>query len=224
VWEASRTSIPKSWPLAARRAAKKVGPQLRYTSSSREGKIEIPAKKVLTKMRRFLLFALLIGGAELMQASIIETISFNLSDLHSGSTLSGTFTLSNSPAAGDTAPVLLSFSDPSDYSPTSLAATITIATGTPSGYGVLFSALTFTNLSGVTTPIDTRDVDLTGFAFAQCASFPCTASGGLQDRSPAVFTSTYTIAPAAIPEPSFTLLVPILLIGMVFGRRLAPLV
>jgi hypothetical protein len=55
-----------------------------------------------------------------MQANIIETISFNLSDLHAGSTLSGAFTLPNSPVAGDTAPVVLSFSDPSDYSPISL--------------------------------------------------------------------------------------------------------
>jgi len=155
-----------------------------------------------------------------MQASIIETISFNLSALHAGSTLSGTFTLSNSPMVGYTAPVVLSFSDPSDYTPISLATTITIEGGTPSGFAVLFSGLTFTNLSGVTTPIDTKDVDLTGFGFAQCASFPCTASGGIQDRSPAVFTSTYTISPVATPEPGFTLLVPILLTGMVFARRL----
>jgi hypothetical protein len=170
-------------------------------------------------MKRFVPFALLIAGAGFMRANIIETISFDLSALHSGSTLSGTFSLSNSPAVGDTAPVLLSFSDPTDYSPTSLAAIITIEGGTPSGYAVLFSELTFTNLSGSTTPIDNKDVDLTAFGFAKCASFPCTASGGFQDRSPAVFTSTYTIAPAAVPEPSFTLLVPILLIGMVFGRR-----
>lgn len=156
-----------------------------------------------------------------MQASIIETISFNLSDLHAGSTLSGTFTLSNSPMIGDTAPVVLSFSDPSDYSPTTLDTTITIEGGTPSGFAVLFSGLTFTNLSGNTTPIDTKDVDLSGFAFAQCTSFPCSASGGLQDRSPAVFNSTYTISPVvATPEPTFVLLVPILLIGLVFARRL----
>jgi hypothetical protein len=176
--------------------------------------------RVLNKMKSFLLFALLIGGAGLMQASTIETISFNLSALHAGSTLSGTFTLSDSPMVGDMASVMLSFSDPSDYSSTPLTSTITIAGGTPSGFAVLFSELTFTNLSGTTTPIDTRDVDLTGFAFARCASFPCTASGGVQDRNPAVFTSTYTIAPAVAPEPSFMLVVPILLMGLVLGRRL----
>jgi hypothetical protein len=173
-------------------------------------------------MKLFLQCALVITGAGLMQASIIETISFNLSDLHAGSTLSGTFTLPNSPMAGDTAPVLLSFSDPSDYSPNSLGTTITIETGTPSGFAVLFSGLTFTNLSGSITPINTREVDLTGFSFAQCSSFPCTANGGIEDQSPAVFTSTYTISPVTTPEPSFTLLVPILLTGMVFARRLAP--
>jgi hypothetical protein len=171
-------------------------------------------------MKLFLPFALIIAGAGLMEASTIETITFNLSALHSGSTLSGTFTLPDSPIAGDTVPVVLSFSDPADYSVASLAATITLTAGTPSGFAVQFSELTFTNLSGSTTPIDTKDVDLTGFGFATCAAFPCTASGGVHDRSPAVFTSTYTISPVATPEPSYALSFPILLMGMVFARRL----
>ena len=99
-------------------------------------------------------------------------------------------------------------------------ATITIESGTPSGFAVDFSGLMFTNLSGTVTPINTRDVNLSRFAFAQCASFPCTATGGFQDRSPAVFTSTYTIAPAAVPEPGYRLLFPILLMAIFFGRRL----
>jgi hypothetical protein len=85
---------------------------------------------------------------------------------------------------------------------------------------VTFSELMFTNLSGVTTPINTRDVILTPFNFAQCASLPCTATGLFQDRSPAVFTSTYTIAPAAVPEPGYSLVVGMFLIAFVAGRRL----
>lgn len=177
-------------------------------------------RKAETKLKAFLPFALLIAGTGMMQAAIIETISFNLSSLHAGSTLSGTFTLSDTPAAGDTAPVSLTFSDPSDYSPTSLLSTISILGGTPSGYAIDFSPLTFTNLSGNTTPINTRDVTLTRFAFATCSSFPCTATGGFQDRSPAVFSANYTISPAAaVPEPSYALLFPMLLTAVVFGRR-----
>jgi hypothetical protein len=101
----------------------------------------------------------------------------------------------------------------------SLIATITIGSGTPSGFSVDFSELMFTNLSGTVTPINTRNVDLMRFAFAHCASFPCTATGGFQDRSPAVFTSTYTIIPAAVPEPGYGLLVPILLMAIFLGRR-----
>jgi hypothetical protein len=184
--------------------------------------VEAQTEKILNKMKKFLPFVLMIAGAGMMQASIVETISFNLSALHAGSTLSGTFTLSNSPMVGDSAPALLTFSDPSDYSSTPLTTTITISNGTPSGFAVLFSELTFTNLGGASSPIDAKDVDLTGFSFAKCASFPCTASGGVQDRSPAVFTSSYTISPAAAatPEPSFALFVPILLSVIVFGRRL----
>lgn len=171
-------------------------------------------------MKQFLPCALLIVGSGLMQGAILESISLDLSPLHAGSTLSGTFTLSDSPTIGDTAPVLLSFSDPSNYSPTSLAATITIEGGTPSGFAVDFSDLMFTNLGGTVTPINTRDVDLMRFAFANCASFPCTATGGFQDRSPAVFTSTYTIAPATVPEPGYGLLIPVLLMAIFFVWRL----
>jgi hypothetical protein len=174
-------------------------------------------------MKTVLPFTLLIASAGLMQASIVETISLDLSPLHSGSTLSGTFTLSDSPMAGDTAAALLSFSDPSDYTPTSLMSTITILSGTPSGFAVDFSALTFTNLSGHVSPINTRDVTLMRFSFAACASFPCTASGLFEDRNPAVFSSEYTIAPAAVPEPGYALLVPtLLMVIIVRRRRLAP--
>ena len=51
-------------------------------------------------MKAILPFTLFIAGAALMQASIVETISLDLSPLHAGSVLSGTFTLSDSPGAG----------------------------------------------------------------------------------------------------------------------------
>ncbi|MBV8551020.1 MAG: hypothetical protein JOY54_06940 [Acidobacteriaceae bacterium] len=172
-------------------------------------------------MKIFLPLTLLMAGAGLMQSAIIESISLDLSPLHAGSILSGTFSLSNTPVAGDTAPVLLSFSDPSNYTPTSLTATISILSGTPSGFAVDFSPLMFTNLSGTVTPINTKDVSLMRFAFAQCASFPCTATGLFQDRSPAVFTSTYTITPTAVPEPGYGLLVAVLLTAIAFGQRRA---
>lgn len=174
-------------------------------------------------MKALLPCVLLIAGAGLMKASIVESISLNLSAIHAGSTLSGTFTLSNTPAVGNTAPVVLSFSDPSDYSTASLTSTITIQSGLPSGFMVVFSGLTFTNLSGVTTPIDTKDVDITPYAFASCASFPCSASGLFQDQSPAVFSGTYTIAPAATPEPtSIYELIPVCVaLGLIGKKRLS---
>ena len=171
-------------------------------------------------MKTLLPFALLVAGAGLMQAAILQTISFDLSPLHAGSTLSGTFTLSDSPMEGDTAPVLLTFSNPSDYTPTSLMATISIQSGTPSGFAVDFTPLPFTNLSGVVSPINTRDVVLMRTAFAMCPSFPCTAFGGFDDRSPPRFRSTYSITPAAVPEPAYALVIPLLLTAVVFRRRL----
>ncbi len=170
-------------------------------------------------MKRLLPGVLLILGAGMMRASILESITFDLSTLHAGSTLSGTFALSDSPMAGDTAPALLSFSDPADYSASPLAETITIGSGTFLAYTVGFDAITFTNPSG---NMFTRNVDLVTSGMAQCASFPCMATGGFADGSPAAFTATYRIAPAAaaVPEPGYG---PLLLVGLVlsfvFGRR-----
>jgi hypothetical protein len=56
-------------------------------------------------MKRVFPFMLLIASAGLMQAGIVEDISLNLSPLHAGSMLSGMFTLSDTPAPGDTAPL-----------------------------------------------------------------------------------------------------------------------
>lgn len=155
----------------------------------------------------------------MMQASILESITFDLSTLHTGSTLSGTFALSDSPMAGDSASALLAFSDPGNYSPSSLTATITIGNGTSLPYTVGFDAITFTNPSG---NMFTKNVDLITNGMAQCASFPCTATGGFADGSPAAFTGTYQIAPAAaaVPEPGYgALLLPILLFSFVLLRR-----
>jgi len=99
-------------------------------------------------MKKFLPCLLLIAGAGVTRASIVESISFDLSDLHPGSTLSGTFTLPESPVPGDAAPVLLSFSDPQNYSPTSVSSTITIRNGTFLEFTVDLSDIVFTNPSG----------------------------------------------------------------------------
>lgn len=175
----------------------------------------------LEKMKRFLPCVLLILGASMMQASIVESITFNLSALHAGSTLSGTFTLSNSPMAGDTAPATLSFSDPADYSQSTVPTTITIGSGTVLAYTVGFSTISFTNPTG---NMFTTNNNLMPSGMAQCASFPCTASGNFQDNSPAAFTATYSIAPvaAAVPEPVyFPLLLAILLVSFLLRRRVA---
>lgn len=168
-------------------------------------------------MKKFLPCVLFIASAGLMRADIIQSISFDLSNLHPGSTLSGTFSLPNSPVSGDTAPVLLSFSDPQNYTPTSISATIEIGSGTLLEFTVGFSGITFTNPSG---NMFTLNNNLLPRGMAQCASFPCSSTGGFQDNDPPAFNSTYTIAPvaAAVPEPPYSLLIPVLLAA--FGLAL----
>jgi hypothetical protein len=167
-------------------------------------------------MKKFLPCLLLIAAAGVTRASVIESISFDLSDLHPGSTLSGTFTLPDSPAPGDTAPVLLSFSDPQNYTPTSVSSTIMVGNGTFLAFAVGFSDIVFTNPSG---DMFTKNNNLMPRGMAQCASFPCSATGGFQSNDPPAFTSTYTITPASVPEPAYGLLIPVLLAGFILGKR-----
>jgi hypothetical protein len=168
-------------------------------------------------MKTYLLCALMIAGAGLTRATIIESISIDLSGLHAGSTLSGTFLLSDAPMAGDSTTALLTFSDPSDYSPTSLTATIELGSGVPSGETVRFDTLTFTNLTN-TTP-NTVNINLMVHGAAQCASFPCNANGRFEDDDPAVFSGMYSIAAVTVPEPTYGLMFPLLLAGFALGRR-----
>lgn len=149
------------------------------------------------KLKSLLVCVFAVVGAGLAHASIIEKISIDLSTLHAGSTLSGTFSLNDVPKVGDTAPVLLTFSDPANYTPTSLSATISITSG-GIGDAVRFSALSFTNPSGLST---LKNINLTVAGAAQCTSYPCTATGRFEDGSPAAFSGSYTITPAAVPEP-----------------------
>ena len=163
-------------------------------------------------MKVLLSALLLIAGAGLAKADTIETITFNLGDLHTGSTLSATFDVPTSIGTGVTLPVTYSFSDPSDYAegslmgPTggTLAGTVSIEPNTPiSNFVVAFSVPVFYNPSG---NMFTQENVLSPEGLARCASFPCTTTGQFQD-SLAFSDGVYTVAPAATtPEPSTFLL------------------
>ena len=164
-------------------------------------------------MKVFLSAVLLIAGAGVAKADTIETITFNLGLLHPGSTLSATFDVPTViPGTGVTLPVTYSFSDPLDYAEGSLKGptggtldgTVSIDPNTPiSNFVVNFSVPTFFNPSGNT--FNQTNV-LSADGFAQCASFPCTATGQFQD-SQAFSNGVYTVAAAATtPEPSSFLL------------------
>lgn len=161
---------------------------------------------------KVLLFALLlIAGTGLAKADTLETITFNLGDLHPGSTLSATFNVPTLlPGPGLTQNVTYAFSDPLDYAegslngPTggTLAGTVSIEPNSPiSNFVINFSVPEFFNPSG--NMFDRENI-LSEDGLAQCASFPCTATGQFQDGM-AFSNGVYTVAPAAAattPEPS----------------------
>jgi hypothetical protein len=153
-------------------------------------------------MKILLSAVLLIAGVGLAKADTLETITFNLGALHSGSTLSDTFDVPASIGTGVTLDVTYSFSDPSDYAegslmgPTggTLAGTVSIEPNSPiSNYVVNFSVPVFLNPTG---NMFDRENALSEDGLARCASFPCTATGQFQD-SMAFSNGVYTVAPAA---------------------------
>jgi PEP-CTERM motif len=164
-------------------------------------------------MKALLCAVLLVAGAGLAKADTLETITFNLGDLHPGSTLSATFNVPTLlPGPGLTQNVTYTFSDPSDYAvgslngPTggTLAGTVSIDPNAPiSNFVINFSVPEFFNPSG---NMFNRNNILSEDGLAQCASFPCTATGQFQD-SMAFSNGVYTVSPvAAAPEPSSFLL------------------
>jgi hypothetical protein len=168
--------------------------------------------------KRFLPFILLAASGSLLHASTIQTISIDLAALHAGSVLSGSVILQNPLMLGDSVQIPLSFTDPSDYSPTSLTTTLSVTNGTPNDQ-FRFDTISFLNLA------NSKTYNLVVRGAASCAvDFPCQATGGYEANSPPAFSGTYTItaaaAPASVPEPSYTLLVSGFLATFAFGRRL----
>jgi hypothetical protein len=160
----------------------------------------------------------MIGGATLMQASVIETISINLSPINAGSILSGSVTLPGPIPLDGTVSVPLTFNDPLDYSSAALSTTLSVDLGTI-GDTVRFSEVTFTNLANNST------VNLMVDAPAQCATsssnpsgVPCQATGLWQDKDPAAYTGQYFITAISIPEPNSGLLVAFLMVSLALGR------
>ena len=176
-------------------------------------------------MIKLKLIALLAISAGLSQAGVIQTISFDLSALHTGSTLSGSVILQNPLALGDSVVIPLTFSDPSDYTPTSLSTTLTVTQGVTLDQ-FRFSAITFTNLiSAVNPALNNKVYTLTVKGAAQCVvDFPCTATGGFQANDPAAFTGTYTVTSATAsttptPEPAYGLVLGGALTALGLARR-----
>ena len=168
-----------------------------------------------TSVKRFLLLILLATSGSLLQASTIQTLSIDLTPLHAGSVLSGSVIVQNPLMLGDSVQIPLSFTDPSNYSPTSLTTTLSVTNGVPNDQ-FRFDTISFLNLANNTT------YNLVVRGAASCVvDFPCQATGGYEANSPAAFTGTYTITTAAapVPEPGYALLVSGFLAAFAFGWR-----
>jgi len=103
---------------------------------------------------------------------------------------------------GDSVQIPLFFSDPGDYSPSTLTTTLSVTNGTPNDQ-FRFSTISFTYLANNTTYF----LDVHGAASC-VVDFPCQATGRYEANSPPAFSGTYTVtsAPAPVPEPGTLML------------------
>lgn len=177
------------------------------------------AHSCLHYIKRCLPMAVLLACTSLANAAVIQTLSIDLSPLHAGSVLSGSITLTNPLMLGDSALIPLAFSDPSNYGPAAIIATLSVTSGVLDDQ-FRFSGVSFTNLS------NSKVYNLTVVGAAICfVDFPCTATGGYQANSPPAFSGTYTVssttAPSGVPEPSYSYLLSGILPALVLARRLS---
>jgi hypothetical protein len=115
--------------------------------------------------------------------------------------LSGSVVLPSPLMLGDSIQIPLTFSDPANYSPTSLNVTLEVTNGVPDDQ-FRFADFSFTNLA------DNKVYTLSVHGAAACAvDFPCHATGRFEANSPPAFSSEYTVISAAIPEPRYSVLV-----------------
>ena len=171
----------------------------------------------LRSVKRHTPIVLLVACSGLMHASVIQSLRIDLGNLHLGSVLSGSVVLPSPLMLGDSAQIPLTFSNPTDYSPASLTATLEVTNGTPEDQ-FRFLDLSFTNLA------DGKVYILSVHGAAACPiDFPCQATGRFEANSPPAFSGEYTVtsAPAAVPEPGYSLLMPGILAVLAGSRRLS---
>ncbi len=160
---------------------------------------------------------LLLAGSVTMNASVIDTLTINLSPIIPGSELSGSVTLSAALTPGESTPIVLTFSDPADYSPSPVDGTLTVGSGI-GGNTVGFSELTFTDLlNNSVIHLMTRGMATCATSVSDPDGIPCQANGGWEDNDPASYTGTYSVTaeycpPSSVPEPSYS--IPMLLAGV----------
>ena len=171
----------------------------------------------LTNVKRLMPVLLLVACAGLMHASVIQTLTIDLSPLKPGSILSGSVILQNPLMLGDSTQIPLTFSDPADYSPATVMATLSVTNGVPNDQ-FRFSGVSFIYLA------NNKTYNLTVVGAATCVvDYPCTATGGYEANSPPAFSGKYTVTSAAapaVPEPGYGLLESGLLGGLVLARAL----
>jgi hypothetical protein len=167
---------------------------------------------------------LLFAGSLTMHASVIYTLDVNLSPIVPGSEMSGSVTLGAPLTPGESTPIVFTFSDPADYSPSPVDGTLTVGSGI-GGNTVGFSELTFTDLlNDSTIHLMTRGMATCPTSASDTAGIPCQANGGWEDGDPADYTGTYSVSAASwvtntVPEPSYSF--PLLAVGAVLLWRRA---
>ena len=148
-------------------------------------------------------------------APITYTITVDLSFLSPSSFYSGSVTVPSALLVGGSAPITLFASPATQYSPTSLAETVSVGTGPFDFNSVFISPLVFTDTS------NSLQFNLIVNGAAHCdisinpSGVPCETNGIMIGENANGGSATYTVSaePAAVPEPAYGL--PLLAMGII---------
>ena len=163
----------------------------------------------------------LFCASSVARASVIYTLTIDLSTYHAGSDVTGSVVLAAPLALGQSTPITMVSVPAADYSLSLNPLTLSVTTG-PSGFNsIFFSSFTLTdNLTAATHNIAVDGAAHCAVSISNPNGFPCQTNGLWIENGPGGGSGNYSVtANTLVPEPAYCGL--LLMLGGLAGVRRA---